>query len=211
MTTWKKPWLKYRQHVPNLLTIIRCYLVLAIVDLYQLGVYEGFWGRLLIADLFALAAVTDYYDGKWARKWGCESMFGKIMDPISDRTLIWTGFMILWWRYPGTWDDDLRPVLLLFFGFIAIYDAAVLVLELAVACGVSIPLESRPLAKFRSAALQISLIAFLALLVVCEPGWVGYAAIVGLFACFFTPLTILASADYLLYACSTLQPPAAAE
>src|SRR3989344_9563762 len=192
-------WLEFQERVPNLLTIGRCYIVVAIVDLCYLWGYTRWWQRLLIAGLFALAVVTDRYDGKLARDWGCESMFGKIMDPISDRAVIWLGFMILWWRYPGTWDDDLSSVLLLFFGFIVIYDTVVLALELAVALGVSIPLESRPLAKFRSAALQIALLAFLALLVVCEPGRAVYAIIAFLFALVFTIVTILTVADYLLH------------
>ena len=87
----------YRQ-VPNLLTLLR--LVLAAVFFVVLNQYRYDGGRpawiLLVAmGVFILAALTDWLDGYYARKWQVESTFGRIMDPFCDKVLIIGAFMYL--------------------------------------------------------------------------------------------------------------------
>ena len=54
--------------------------------------------------LFALAAVTDRFDGQLARKYGLVTDFGKLADPIADKALIGSALIGLsllgdlpWW------------------------------------------------------------------------------------------------------------------
>ena len=68
--------------LPNLLTIFRFFLVYPIV-LFILD-NNFLWAILL----YILAAITDFFDGSIARKYDLVSEFGKIADPISDKTLI---------------------------------------------------------------------------------------------------------------------------
>ena len=68
--------------LPNLLTIFRFFLVYPIV-LFILD-NNFLWAILL----YILAAITDFFDGLIARKYDLVSEFGKIADPISDKTLI---------------------------------------------------------------------------------------------------------------------------
>lgn len=42
--------------------------------------------------LFGLAAITDFLDGFFARQYNSESMLGKILDPLADKTLILSSF-----------------------------------------------------------------------------------------------------------------------
>ena len=42
---------------------------------------------------FVLASLTDYYDGKIARKTGQVTDFGKFMDPVADKVLIIGSFL----------------------------------------------------------------------------------------------------------------------
>ena len=49
----------------------------------------------LAALLFSAAAITDFLDGFFARRRGLESDFGKIMDPIADKLLVSTAFIML--------------------------------------------------------------------------------------------------------------------
>lgn len=44
--------------------------------------------RLIAAALFGLTAVTDMLDGKIARKYGLVTDFGKFMDPLADKLMI---------------------------------------------------------------------------------------------------------------------------
>ena len=68
--------------IPNILTIFRFFLVYPIV-LFILD-SNFLWAILL----YVLAALTDFFDGLIARKFNYISDFGKIADPISDKTLI---------------------------------------------------------------------------------------------------------------------------
>lgn len=47
---------------------------------------------ILATIIFAIASLTDYYDGYIAKKHNAVSNFGKIMDPIADKFLILSAF-----------------------------------------------------------------------------------------------------------------------
>ena len=44
--------------------------------------------------IFTVASLTDYYDGYVARKYGLENDLGKLMDPIADKFLILSAFIV---------------------------------------------------------------------------------------------------------------------
>ncbi len=75
-------------NVANLLTGIR--FVLVPVFLAALFVGDGhqtFW-RTIAFVVFALAVITDHFDGALARSYGMVTEFGKLADPIADKLLI---------------------------------------------------------------------------------------------------------------------------
>jgi CDP-diacylglycerol--glycerol-3-phosphate 3-phosphatidyltransferase len=45
-------------------------------------------GYFLALILFFVAAITDYFDGYFARKFNAVSQFGEVLDPIADKILI---------------------------------------------------------------------------------------------------------------------------
>jgi CDP-diacylglycerol--glycerol-3-phosphate 3-phosphatidyltransferase len=45
--------------------------------------------------VFAVAAITDYFDGYYARRYEVESEFGIFMDPLADKFLTFAGFVCL--------------------------------------------------------------------------------------------------------------------
>jgi CDP-diacylglycerol--glycerol-3-phosphate 3-phosphatidyltransferase len=81
-----------RPHVfnlPNQLTLLR--FVLAIV-LFVLIHYQQ-WAWCLLT--FFLAALTDYFDGYFARKHGITSTLGRNLDPLVDKVLIGGAYIFL--------------------------------------------------------------------------------------------------------------------
>lgn len=75
-------------NIANLLTGVR--LVLVPVFLFALfydGGHETRW-RIVAFVIFAVALITDRLDGAIARSYGIETDFGKLADPIADKTLI---------------------------------------------------------------------------------------------------------------------------
>jgi phosphatidylglycerophosphate synthase len=75
-------------NVPNTLTTLR--LALVPVFLFALFAGDGHETRWRIAAfvIFAVAVVTDRFDGALARSYGLETEFGKLADPIADKALI---------------------------------------------------------------------------------------------------------------------------
>lgn len=51
--------------------------------------------NLVAAILFALAAITDYFDGYFARALKAQSNFGKCLDPIADKLLVIVAIVML--------------------------------------------------------------------------------------------------------------------
>lgn len=51
--------------------------------------------RSLSLFVFAVAAVTDIFDGYFARRYGVESDFGVFLDPLADKFLTFAGFVCL--------------------------------------------------------------------------------------------------------------------
>jgi CDP-diacylglycerol--glycerol-3-phosphate 3-phosphatidyltransferase len=45
--------------------------------------------------VFIIAAVTDYFDGYYARKYQLESPLGAFLDPLADKFLTFSGFIVL--------------------------------------------------------------------------------------------------------------------
>ena len=86
--------MKYKW-IPNFLTSTR--ILLVPVFLYCL--FADFsHGKLLALIVFVVAAITDAYDGKIARKYDIESKFGIFFDPLADKLLVLSafyGFMFL--------------------------------------------------------------------------------------------------------------------
>lgn len=91
-------------NLPNQLTVLRILMIpiFMIVALVPLN-----WGsldmigvnlevtQLVAAIIFAVASITDWLDGKIARKHNLVTNFGKFADPLADKMLVMTAFIVL--------------------------------------------------------------------------------------------------------------------
>src|SRR6202140_1789313 len=82
--------------LPNLLTIVRMALIPVFVSLLF---YQKF---LLALAVFMIAGITDGLDGLLARRFHQQSPLGRILDPIADKMMLVTSFVVLSMRsvYP---------------------------------------------------------------------------------------------------------------
>ena len=78
---------------PNQLTLIRIFLVPFMIFFYLADFIP--YGKLIAVIIFALAAITDFFDGKLARKTGQVTDLGKFLDPIADKILILGALVLL--------------------------------------------------------------------------------------------------------------------
>lgn len=78
-------------NLPNVITISR----IALIPVFVVFFYVHFVGHYFIAwAIFAIAAVTDFVDGYIARKRNLVTNLGKFLDPIADKVLVLTAFII---------------------------------------------------------------------------------------------------------------------
>ena len=93
-----------KMNIPNRLTIIRILLVPVVVAVYlcmdpTIGVIDEASGlalRDVIAFvIFAVASITDFFDGMLARKKNWITSFGKLADPIADKMLVNTVLILM--------------------------------------------------------------------------------------------------------------------
>ncbi|HFI2692149.1 TPA: CDP-diacylglycerol--glycerol-3-phosphate 3-phosphatidyltransferase [Streptococcus suis] len=82
-----------KENIPNALTVGRI-LVIPIFILL-LTVWHSTVSHVLAALTFALASITDYLDGYLARKWQVVTNFGKFADPMADKILVMSAFIML--------------------------------------------------------------------------------------------------------------------
>lgn len=82
-----------KEHIPNALTLGR--ILVIPVFILVLSVWDSLASHILAAVLFALASLTDYLDGYLARKWQVVTNFGKFADPMADKILVMTAFIML--------------------------------------------------------------------------------------------------------------------
>ncbi len=84
-------------NLPNKLTIVRI-LMVPVFLFFGLFQFPGEWGanlsRVLATVIFAAAAITDFADGKIARKYNLITDFGKFMDPLADKFLVFSAILV---------------------------------------------------------------------------------------------------------------------
>lgn len=79
-------------NLPNQLTIARILMVPCFVFFMSIDHYQAFIVAYIV---FTAATITDYYDGKIARDRNLITNFGKLLDPIADKVLLASAFIML--------------------------------------------------------------------------------------------------------------------
>lgn len=83
---------KTLRQLPNLMTLFRVLVVPVFVAAFWLPSPLAWWTAFI---LFALAGVTDWFDGWLARRNDLVSDFGRFLDPIADKILVAAALVML--------------------------------------------------------------------------------------------------------------------
>lgn len=79
-------------NVPNTLTLTRIMLIPVLVVVF----YLPFKNHLMVAAvIFAIAAITDWFDGYLARRLGQMTDFGGFLDPVADKLMVAIALVLL--------------------------------------------------------------------------------------------------------------------
>ena len=76
-------------NLPNQLTLLRILLSFLLLLFVLL---PGFFYKSMALACFVVASLTDFWDGRLARKWNMVTDFGVLMDPIADKVLVLSSF-----------------------------------------------------------------------------------------------------------------------
>ena len=87
-------------NLPNKLATLRIILVIPFVMVLTLALKAEnsafeITMRILATIIFAAASITDYYDGKIARKYNLVTNLGKLLDPLADKILVISALVTL--------------------------------------------------------------------------------------------------------------------
>lgn len=95
-----REYIKRNLNVPNVLTMIRLFLVPVYIVLFSLG------HKYAALATFLLASFTDLLDGRIARKYHLITDFGKLMDPFADKVMVLTAMFSM-----AIGNTSIKPVI----------------------------------------------------------------------------------------------------
>ncbi|WP_264229347.1 CDP-diacylglycerol--glycerol-3-phosphate 3-phosphatidyltransferase [Acholeplasma laidlawii] len=180
----------------NKLTILRILLIpvmISVLYIDALVIDTAFLNmtvqQIIFAGLFILASLTDFLDGYIARKYNQITTFGKFLDPIADKVLVFTALLYLMVQMPDR---------------VAIWGVMVIIVREFLVTGVRLiavehgkVIAASHLGKYKTLTTMLSIIMFLFNdfgLTLIHPNLVWVTNIVYYIAIFFT---VWSGFDYL--------------
>ena len=145
-------------NLPNKLTVLRILLV-PVVMLFIL--YPALTGHndilygIIPTILFILTAITDFIDGKIARKYNLITDFGKFMDPVADKFMVIGSLVCI-----TVANEVLRPYMVWVSIIVIFRELAVTSIRLVVS-GEGVVVPANWLGKCKTMAQSISIAVFL--------------------------------------------------
>lgn len=79
-------------NIPNILTVLRVVLIPIFVIIYLL---PSPWVYTISSIIFAIACITDWFDGYLARQWNQTTPFGAFLDPVADKLIVAVALVLL--------------------------------------------------------------------------------------------------------------------
>ena len=86
-------------NLPNLLSLLRMILVPFFVWSVLAMDMHTLLGRVVPAAIFAVTAFTDFLDGYIARRYHLVTNFGKFLDPLADKFMVFAALFVMVYRY----------------------------------------------------------------------------------------------------------------
>ena len=149
-------------NLPNKLTVFRIILVPILLILLMLPLPAAAV-QISAAAVFILASLTDLIDGKIARKYSLITDFGKFMDPLADKFIVFAALLGILVRYDGTVPGfpDIRPAFLWAAAIVVFRELAVTSLRLVIAGRDGIVVAASWLGKVKTTTQMICIICVL--------------------------------------------------
>lgn len=165
-------------NLANQLTILR----MILVPVYALVFLYTYWDILALV-LFVIAAITDFVDGFVARKYQMITNLGKFLDPLADKLLTLTAFVLF------TSMGLLNPL----FVIIIIAREVIISVFRAVAASKQIVIAAGPYGKFKTVLQIASIIMIHGYIILQRP----FDALYWIVIVLMVLLTVISGWDYI--------------
>jgi CDP-diacylglycerol--glycerol-3-phosphate 3-phosphatidyltransferase len=86
-------------NIPNMLTLFRIAMIPVLVLVFYFPAFEN--QHVVLASIFFIASVTDWFDGYLARKLNQQSAFGAFLDPVADKLSVSIALVLIVSAHPG--------------------------------------------------------------------------------------------------------------
>lgn len=146
-----------KMNLPNKLTVFR--IIMVPVFLLFLAAplpLSDTCIRIITAVVFALTSLTDMVDGKIARKYNLITDFGKFMDPLADKFLVFAAMLGILVRF-----DYLRPVFVWAAAIVIFRELAVTSIRLVAAGKSGLVIAASWLGKVKTTTQMVCIVAIL--------------------------------------------------
>jgi CDP-diacylglycerol--glycerol-3-phosphate 3-phosphatidyltransferase len=191
-------------NIPNRLTLLR----IIMIPFFMVFLVYPFFGddniiysRIIAGLLFIVAAVTDFLDGYIARKKHLVTDFGKFMDPLADKFLIFSALFSICvsdYIFPQDWAFSPEVMKHIFFwaSMIVIFrELAVTSMRLVVVSGAGTVVAASRLGKIKTNT-QIICVALVILEPALLPFTYGYLSLLSIAV--MIVFTVWSGANYLI-------------
>lgn len=193
-----------RLNIPNRLTLIR----IIVIPFFMVFLVYPFFGeenivysRIIAGALFIAAAITDFLDGYIARKKNLITDFGKFMDPLADKFLIFGALFAICvsdFIFPQDWVFSPTTMRHIFFwaSLIVIFrELAVTSMRLVVVSGAGTVVAASKLGKIKTNT-QIIAVALVILEPSLFPFTYGYLSLISI--AIMVVFTVWSGVNYLV-------------
>ncbi len=180
-------------NLPNALSLLRCVLVpFFVAALYYMQAMP-IAGRVVPAIIFAVTSLTDMLDGKIARKYGLVTNFGKFIDPLADKFMVFSALITM-----CVVLTDITPILLWVTVIIVFRELGVTSLRLVVSGQSGVVVAASFLGKMKTVSQIFGILAMI-LEPLLLPSLVsqGVYLLTYIFSAVMIVTTLWSGADYL--------------
>ena len=145
-------------NLPNKLSLARVFMVPLFMIVIALpdSVIPDVWSRIIGTAIFILTALTDMLDGMIARKCNMITDFGKFIDPLADKFMIFGAMLVILYKY-----EYIRPAFLWVALVVIFRELAVTSMRMIVASNAHVVVAAAWLGKIKTVTQMLCVVTIL--------------------------------------------------
>lgn len=145
-------------NLPNRLSIMRVIMVpiFMIAVVLPESVIPDTWSRIIGAAIFILTALTDMLDGMIARRCNMITDFGKFIDPLADKFMVFGAMLAILYKF-----DYIRPVFIWVALIVIFRELAITSMRLIVSSNAGVVVAAAWLGKVKTVTQILCIITIL--------------------------------------------------